>query len=104
MGKALILEIPSDLKLNSVITVSIRFVVTEESVAIQWLDAEKTMGKEHPYMFTQSGPLAARTILPCQDTPSVKMTYTAAVRVPQELTALMSAIPLPTPEIQQGLI
>lgn len=29
-----------------------------------------------------------------QDTPSAKMTYSAAVRVPQPLTALMSAVPL----------
>ena len=34
-----------------------------------------------------------RSILPCQDTPGAKFTYTAAVRVPAELTALMSAVP-----------
>ncbi len=29
-----------------------------------------------------------------QDTPSVKASYEAAVRVPQDLTALMSAVPV----------
>jgi len=36
----------------------------------------------------------ARSFFPCQDTPGVKATYTAAVTVPDGLRALMSAIPL----------
>lgn len=39
----------------------------------------------------------ARSFVPCQDTPGAKMTYTAAVRVPADLTALMSAVPLEEP-------
>jgi leukotriene-A4 hydrolase len=31
-------------------------------------------------------------MLPCQDTPQIKITYSANVRVPGQLTALMSAI------------
>lgn len=38
--------------------------------------------------------IAARSLLPCQDTPAVKFTYTAVVTHPKELTALLSAIRL----------
>eukprot|EP00983_Pelagomonas_calceolata_P108698 1159484-Pelagomonas_calceolata.AAC.7 len=38
-----------------------------------------------------------KTCVP-QDTPSAKMSYTAAVRVPKPLTALMSAVPEDNPE------
>ena len=35
---------------------------------------------------------ACRTMVPCQDTPSVKATYTAAITAPSALTVLMSGI------------
>jgi aminopeptidase N len=34
----------------------------------------------------------ARSLLPCQDTPGIKITYSANVIAPQGLTALMSAV------------
>jgi len=57
---------------------------------VQWLKPAQTAGKVHPYLYTQCQPINARSMLPCQDTPSVKTTYTAEVTVPSELTALMS--------------
>ena len=44
-------------------------------------------------MFTQCQTIHARTLVPCQDTPGVKFTYTATLTVPAELTALMGAVP-----------
>ncbi|MEE8525417.1 MAG: M1 family metallopeptidase [Thermoanaerobaculia bacterium] len=62
-----------------------------EAAAVQWLDPEQTAGKRHPFLFTQSQAILARTWVPCQDTPAVRFTYDATVRVPPELMALMSA-------------
>ena len=42
---------------------------------------------------TQSSSLLAMRLYALQDTPSVKSTYSAVVRVPEQLTALMSAVP-----------
>ncbi|KAJ1617469.1 peptidase family M1-domain-containing protein [Pavlovales sp. CCMP2436] len=61
------------------------------SSAVQWLPAEQTAGKVHPYLFTQCQAIHARALLPCMDTPSAKYTFEAAVRVPSWATALMGA-------------
>lgn len=53
---------------------------------------EQTTGKEHPYFFTQCQAIHARSLIPCQDTPSVKTPYQAEVTVPKDLVALMSAV------------
>ncbi|RKP18724.1 hypothetical protein ROZALSC1DRAFT_22952 [Rozella allomycis CSF55] len=60
--------------------------------AAQWLEPEQTIGKKHPYLFTQCQPIHARSLLPCQDTPRVKFTYAASVTVRNPLVALMSAL------------
>lgn len=43
-------------------------------------------------MFSQCQPIYARSMLPCQDTPSVKFTYNAKLHCPASVTGLMSAI------------
>ena len=58
---------------------------------LQWLSPEQTAGKEKPYLFSQAQALNARTMLPVQDTPAVRMTYEASLRVPEGLLPLMSA-------------
>jgi aminopeptidase N len=48
-------------------------------------------GKKYPFLFTQSQAILARTWVPCQDSPGIRFTYDATVKVPKELLALMSA-------------
>ncbi|QHL86253.1 aminopeptidase [Nibribacter ruber] len=72
-------------------TVTIAFETTPQAAALQWLAPEQTAGKVHPFLFTQSQAILARTWLPCQDSPSVRFTYTAKVKVPSHLLPLMSA-------------
>ncbi|CAB1348463.1 unnamed protein product [Coregonus sp. 'balchen'] len=58
---------------------------------IWWLDAELTCGQTRPLVFTQGHSVCNRSFFPCFDTPAVKSTYTATVRVPDGVTVLMSA-------------
>jgi leukotriene-A4 hydrolase len=71
--------------------VTIRYSTTASAGAIQWLPPAQTSGKQHPFMFTQCQAIHARSLLPCQDTPRVKVPYTARIRVAEPFTALMSA-------------
>uniref|UniRef100_A0A2K6ULT7 Leukotriene A-4 hydrolase n=1 Tax=Saimiri boliviensis boliviensis TaxID=39432 RepID=A0A2K6ULT7_SAIBB len=91
-GSPMEISLPIALSKNQEIVVEISFETSPKSSALQWLTPEQTSGKEHPYLFSQCQAIHCRAVLPCQDTPSVKLTYTAEVSVPKELVALMSAI------------
>ena len=59
--------------------------------ALQWLDPQQTHDKQHPFLYTQSESIYARSWIPCADGPGIRFTYTARVKVPKGLLALMSA-------------
>ena len=71
--------------------VSITYKTGDNARALQWLDAEQTAGKQKPFLFTQSQAILARSWVPTQDSPGIRFTYTAKVKVPQDMLALMSA-------------
>ena len=71
--------------------VRIAYRTSPDAEGVQWLSKEQTAGKEHPYLFSQFQTLNARTMVPLQDTPAVRMTYSAHVATPPELIAVMSA-------------
>lgn len=59
--------------------------------ALQWLEPQQTNGKKHPFLYTQSESIYARSWIPCPDGPGIRFTYSARVTVPKGLMALMSA-------------
>lgn len=74
-------------------SIRITYRTSPEASALQWLTPEQTLGKEHPYLFSQCQAIHARSVLPCQDTPSIRQTFTASLDVPAELRAVMAAAP-----------
>ena len=70
--------------------VRIHYRTAPTAAALQWLLPSQTAGIQ-PFLFTQSQAILARTWLPCQDSPGIRFTYEARVRVPAHLLALMSA-------------
>src|SRR5205085_10074665 len=72
-------------------SVTVDYTTSPDAAAVQWLAPEQTAGGKHPFLFTQSQAILARTWVPCQDSPGVRMTYEATVRVPRDLLAVMSA-------------
>lgn len=67
------------------------YATTPDSEALQWLNPGQTHDKKHPFLFSQSQAILARTWVPCQDSPGNKFTYTATITCPPHLMALMSA-------------
>lgn len=86
LGRALKIRIALDTRI-----VNVYYKTTPGAAALQWLDPSQTAGKRFPYLFTQSQPILARTWVPCQDSPGVRMTYSARVTIELPLLVLMSA-------------
>lgn len=72
--------------------VTIEYSTTPACSALQWLPPAQTAGKVHPYLFTQCQAIHARSLVPCQDQPGVKMTYSAVIQVPVWAVCVMSAV------------
>lgn len=93
-GEALVVEILPDTRI-----VNVYYSTNPDAAALQWLAPEQTFGKKAPFLFTQSQAILARTWVPCQDNPSVRMTYNARIKVPPGMMALMSAQNSPNKKI-----
>ena len=86
LGSALAVTIPEDAT-----RVRISYATRPEASGLQWLAPPQTAGKENPFLFTQSEAIHARSWIPLQDSPSVRITYRAHARTPRNLMAVMSA-------------
>jgi aminopeptidase N len=71
--------------------VSIEYETGPTAIALQWLTPEQTAGKKLPYLFTQCESIFARSLVPCQDVPAIRITYNAVMQVPKGMMAVMSA-------------
>ncbi|AUC80542.1 aminopeptidase [Nonlabens sp. MB-3u-79] len=86
LGQPLIIDIQEDTQKIAVI-----YNTTAQTEALQWLTAQQTADKTNPFLFTQGQAILTRTWIPIQDSPQIRITYNATVKVPSDLMAVMSA-------------
>ncbi|HUD97970.1 MAG TPA: M1 family metallopeptidase [Bryobacteraceae bacterium] len=80
--------------------VRVHYSTSPQASGLQWLDAPQTAGKIHPFLYTQSQAIHARSWIPLQDTPRVRVTFEAEIRVPAGLRAVMGAEQLPSRDLK----
>lgn len=86
LGRALTVRLPKECR-----HVRIAYRTGAGARALQWLNPDQTADKQQPFLFTQGQAILSRTWFPVQDSPGIRFTYDAHVRVPKDLMALMSA-------------
>jgi leukotriene-A4 hydrolase len=86
LGQPLLVTITSKTK-----HINIYYKTTNKTEALGWLNPELTTGKKHPFVYTQGQAILTRSWIPLQDSPANRITYSAKVKVPEDLMAVMSA-------------
>lgn len=71
--------------------VVIFYETTNKSEALDWLLPNQTAGKTFPFMYTQGQSIFTRSWIPIQDTPGLRITYSAKINTPENMMAVMSA-------------
>jgi len=85
-GQPLRIEFPSQLP-----KVRIYYHTSPQASGLQWLTKEQTSEKQQPFMYSQSQSIHARSWIPLQDTPAVRLKYQARIHTPKDLLAVMGA-------------
>lgn len=86
LGARLRVELPP-----GTVALTIHYRTSPAASALGWLEPPQTASGRYPYLFSQCQAIHARSVLPLQDTPRVRVTFTATLDVPAELRALMAA-------------
>lgn len=71
--------------------ISVRYTTSPDASALQWLDPPQTAGGVQPFLFSQCQAIHARSLIPVQDTPRRRLTFSARLTVPAALRGLMAA-------------
>jgi aminopeptidase N len=87
LGEEIIIELPKDDSHAFII----EYQTSPQATGLQWLTPAQTSDKKHPFLYSQSEAIHARSWIPLQDTPQVRQTYKATVTVDKKLRAVMSA-------------
>jgi len=83
--------------------VTIEYETSTNAGGLLWNTAEQSFGRQQPYLYTQNEPIEARSWIPIQDTPAMRLTWEAVIHVPRGLIALMPCSNNPTEPNDTGV-
>ncbi|HEX4931081.1 MAG TPA: hypothetical protein VFV62_10265, partial [Gaiellaceae bacterium] len=90
LGSRLSISFPHCCAATSEMHIRIAYRTSDQADALQWLDPAQTYGTK-PYVYSQGQAIRTRSWIPLQDSPAVRTTYSAVLRTPPDLVAVMSA-------------
>jgi leukotriene-A4 hydrolase len=90
LGAPLNIDLPEEANAPE-LELRVSYQTRPEASGLQWVAAALTADKTAPLLFTQSQAIHARSWIPLQDSPQVRMTYKATIHVPAGMRAVMSA-------------
>ena len=88
-GTPLVIDLPPSAAAAE--TVKIEYETSPAAPGLVWLTAPQTAGRKSPFLYTQPVPIGARSWIPLQDSPQVRVTYRAVIHAPPGLIAVMGA-------------
>jgi aminopeptidase N len=86
LGAPLAIDLRPDTK-----RIVIRYKSAPDAGALLWLKPEQTAGKKAPFLFSQGESIENRSWIPTQDSPGIRQSWEATIRVPAGMTVVMSA-------------
>ncbi|KAF7519061.1 hypothetical protein G7054_g13236 [Neopestalotiopsis clavispora] len=92
-GSPLHVSVPDGAAKGQFVTLDIEVATTADCSGLQWMTPAQTGNKKHPYVYSQCQAILARSILPCQDTPDVKSTF--SFNITSALPVVASGVPQP---------
>ncbi len=101
LGSKLTIEFPHCCAATRSMHIRIAYRTATDASALQWLEPAQTAGA-HPYVYSQNEAIHGRSWIPIQDSPGVRFTYSARIRTPPALVAVMSAARVEDPAAAPG--
>ncbi|MBK9753881.1 MAG: M1 family metallopeptidase [Nannocystis sp.] len=86
LGRPLHIDLPP-----AVDRVRVTYRTTPAASGLQWLGPEQTADHLAPFLYTQSQAIHARSWVPVQDSPGIRITFDARVRSPAPTVPVMAA-------------
>jgi leukotriene-A4 hydrolase len=81
---------PLSVRIGPARQIRIRYRSGPDAGALQWLTPAQTVGRRHPYLFSQGQAILNRTWIPTQDSPGIRQTWESRITAPAPLTVVMS--------------
>ena len=99
-NQQLVISLEKKPEYNEIFKIEIAYHTSPNSTAVSWVPEGQTFGGKYKFMYTQCEPNYCRSIAPLQDSPGIKSTFNAILRVKAPYVAIASA--LPTGQREEG--
>jgi len=86
LGQALTVDLPPNAD-----RVRVHYRTSPASTGLQWLAPEQTSDRAGAFLYSQSQAIHARSWVPCQDSPGIRVTVAARIAAPAPYRAVMAA-------------